>query len=207
MVASDQFFSISDMLNDLALEFDEAEIFDANAAGKIRRFLGDYEMYPANISAIEDKFGRMRIEILFSGFVTGLDNPKLRHGISKICSRYFEDGRITNFKNETMLSFYEKPCHTCTLLFCFALWHNLSRPNNSCAYYTVFPKICRRAMGSNPGINLGIFSQRRQQRYAVFGRRNGIFGTDCITVLHHIIVEHWHCIYVLNGILFHSRRR
>lgn len=109
MVASDQFFSISDMLNDLALEFDEAEIFDANAAGKIRRFLGDYEMYPANISAIEDKFGRMRIEILFSGFVTGLDNPKLRHGISKICSRYFEDGRITNFKNETMLSFYEKP--------------------------------------------------------------------------------------------------
>ncbi|MGN0531297.1 MAG: SpoIIE family protein phosphatase [Eubacterium sp.] len=109
MVASDQFFSISDMLDDLALEFDEAEIFDANAAGKIRRFLGDYEMFPANISAIEDKFGRMRIEILFSGFVTGLDNPKLRHGISKICSRYFEDGRITNFKNETMLSFYEKP--------------------------------------------------------------------------------------------------
>ncbi len=109
MVASDQFFSISDMLDDLAVEFDEAEIFDSNAAAKIRRLLGDYDMYPTNISAIEDKYSRMRVEILFSGFVSGLDNPKIRHGISKICSRYFEDGMITNFKNETMLSFYEKP--------------------------------------------------------------------------------------------------
>ena len=37
MVASDQFISISGMLNDLAKEFDEAEIFDCNASNKIRR--------------------------------------------------------------------------------------------------------------------------------------------------------------------------
>lgn len=109
MVASDQFFSISDMLDDLAMEFDEAEIFDSNASSKIRRFLGDYDIYPTNISAIEDKYNRMRVEILLSGYVTGLDNPKFQQGISKICSRYFDEGRVTNFKNETMLSFFEKP--------------------------------------------------------------------------------------------------
>lgn len=66
MVAADQFFSISDMLGDLAFEFDEAEIFDFKSAGKIRRMLGGYDIYPENISVIVDKFDRMRIEILAS---------------------------------------------------------------------------------------------------------------------------------------------
>lgn len=109
MVASDQFFSISDMLDDLAFEFDEAEIFDSNASSKIRRLLGDYEIYPKNISAIEDKYSRMRVEILTDSTTDGLDNPKLCAEIGKICNRYFEIGKITNFKNETMLSFSEKP--------------------------------------------------------------------------------------------------
>lgn len=109
MVASDQFFSISDMLDDLAMEFDEAEIFDSNASSRIRRVLGDYDIYPINISAIEDKFGRMRVEILTDYSTDGLDNPILCQEIGKICSRYFEKGRITHFKNESMLSFFERP--------------------------------------------------------------------------------------------------
>lgn len=111
MVASDQFYSISGMLNDLAQEFDEAEIFDSNASAKIRRLLGDYDIYPSNISAIEDKFGRMRVEILVSSNTNGLSNPKLKNEIGKICNRYFETGRITNFKNDTMLAFTERPCY------------------------------------------------------------------------------------------------
>lgn len=109
MVASDQFFSISDMLDDLAMEFDEAEIFDSNASSRIRRLLGDYDIYPINISVIEDKFGRMRVEILTDFSTDGLDNPTLCQEIGKICSRYFEKGRITHFKNESMLSFFERP--------------------------------------------------------------------------------------------------
>lgn len=46
MVAADQFFSISDMLGDLAFEFDEAESFDFKAAGRIRRMLGEYDIFP-----------------------------------------------------------------------------------------------------------------------------------------------------------------
>lgn len=109
MVASDQFFSISDMLDDLAMEFDEAEIFDSNASSRIRRVLGDYDIYPINISVIEDKFGRMRVEILTEYSTNGLDDPTLCQEIGKICSRYFEKGRITHFKNESMLSFFERP--------------------------------------------------------------------------------------------------
>lgn len=109
MVASDQFISISGMLNDLAKEFDEAEIFDGNASNKIRRLLGEYEIYPTNISAIVDKYGRMRVEILLSSSNANLTNIELKNEIGKICNRYFDTGRITNFKTETMISFSEKP--------------------------------------------------------------------------------------------------
>lgn len=109
MVASDQFFSIADMLSDLAKEFDEAEQFDNISAGKIRRLLGEYEIYPKNISAVIDKYGRMKIEILTREREVALSNPKLHHEISKACNRYFEKGRITHFKDDSMISFTEKP--------------------------------------------------------------------------------------------------
>lgn len=117
MVASDQFFSIADMLEDLAFEFDEAERFDSAASAKVRRLLGEYEIYPKNISVIEDKFGRIRVEILVDSGVTGIENPKLPTEIGKICSRYFQNGKITNFKNETMLSFSEKPNYRLSIGF------------------------------------------------------------------------------------------
>jgi len=116
MVASDQFYSISGMLEDLAFEFDEAEIFDSAASSKIRTVLGEHEIFPLNISAIEDKFGRMRVEILTDS-TAGLNNPRLASEIGKACSRYFDKGRITNFKNETMLSFSEKPNYSLSIGF------------------------------------------------------------------------------------------
>lgn len=112
MVASDQFFSIADMLSDLAKEFDEAEQFDNISAGKIRRLLGEYEIYPQNISVVIDKYGRMKIEILTREREPELSNPKLQSEISKACSRYFEKGRITHFKEDSMISFTEKPNFT-----------------------------------------------------------------------------------------------
>ncbi len=117
MVASDQFISISGMLNDLAREFDEAEIFDGNASNKIRRLLGEYEIYPTNISAIVDKYGRMRVEILLSSSNADITDIRLKNEIGKICNRYFDSGRITNFKTETMLSFSEKPNYSLEIGF------------------------------------------------------------------------------------------
>ncbi|MCH5317394.1 MAG: SpoIIE family protein phosphatase [Eubacterium sp.] len=109
MVASDQFFSISDMLADLAKEFDEAEYFDNIAAGKIRRLLGEYEIYPRNISVIEDKFGRMRIEIMTKGRESAISRTDIQKQISKICNRYFERGRVTHFRDDSMITFAERP--------------------------------------------------------------------------------------------------
>lgn len=111
MVASDQFYSISGMLEDLAFEFDEAEIFDSAASSKIRRVLGEHDIFPLNISAIEDRFGRMRVEILLDSVNDYLKSPKLASEIGKACSRYFDRGQITNFRNETMLSFSERPTY------------------------------------------------------------------------------------------------
>lgn len=109
MVAADQFFSISDMLGDLAFEFDDAEIFDFKSAGKIRRMLGEYDIYPENISVIIDKFDRMRIEILASSKTNGLDSPKIKNEIEKICGRDFEKSRTNYSGSNVMLTIIEKP--------------------------------------------------------------------------------------------------
>lgn len=109
LVAAQQFFSIADMLCDLAAEFDEAEHFDNASAGKIRRMLGEYEIYPNNISVIEDKLSRVRIEIVTAEREPLLSDVKIQNEISKICNRYFGKGRVTGFKSSAMISFSEKP--------------------------------------------------------------------------------------------------
>lgn len=109
MVAADQFFSISDMLGDLAFEFDEAEIFDFKSAGKIRRMLGEYDIYPENISVIVDKFDRMRIEVLASSKTKGLDSPRIKNEMEKICSRDFEKIRTNYSGSNLMITVIEKP--------------------------------------------------------------------------------------------------
>ncbi len=109
VVASDQFFSIADMLADLAKEFDEAEYFDNIAAGRIRRLLGEYEIYPKNISVIEDQYGRVRIEIMTNGRETMLSRADIQKEISKICGRNFEKGKVTHFRDDSMITFAERP--------------------------------------------------------------------------------------------------
>lgn len=109
MVASEQFFSISDMLSDLAFEFNEAELFDYKAAAKIRRMLGEYDIYPENISVIADKFDRMRVEILASSKASGIDSPKIKNEISKICGRDFEKSRVNYSGSSIMMTVIERP--------------------------------------------------------------------------------------------------
>lgn len=108
MVAADQFFSISDMLADLAFEFDEAELFDYKAAGKIRRMLGEYDIYPENISVIVDKFNRTRVEISAPAKTRGLDSPRIKAEIEKICGRYFEKNRTNYSGKSQMVSIIER---------------------------------------------------------------------------------------------------
>lgn len=108
MVAADQFFSISDMLADLAFEFDEAELFDYKAAGKIRRMLGEYDIYPENISVIVDKFNRTRVEISAPAKTRGLDSLRIKSEIEKICGRYFEKSRTNYSGKSQMVSIIER---------------------------------------------------------------------------------------------------
>ncbi|MCD7723561.1 MAG: serine/threonine-protein phosphatase [Clostridiales bacterium] len=116
-VAADQFYCVSGMLSDLAKEFDEAQKFDAAAAGQIRSFLGDAEIYPKNISVIEDCFGRFRVEILANQREVSIIDLKYKDDISRICARYFEKGKITQFGSQSIVAFSEKPCYSLEIGF------------------------------------------------------------------------------------------
>ena len=108
-VASDQFFSISGMPEDLAFEFDRFETFDSSASAKIRALLSQYEIFPKSVCVVEDKYSRIRVEILTDSPSKAADNPRIKKEIGKICNRYFENATVTYFKDEAMLSFNEKP--------------------------------------------------------------------------------------------------
>lgn len=111
MVAADQFYSISDMLSDLAFEFDQAECFDAKTAGKLRHLLGESEIYPKNISVILDKYDRMRIEIACDDTAPGLSAPLLQAKICKVCGRSMEQGQVTRYGDESLLVLNERPLY------------------------------------------------------------------------------------------------
>ena len=108
-VAADQFFSIADMLEELAFEFDAAERFDLGATAKIRRLLGGYDIFAADIAVVEDKYGRIRAQIMTECDITSLPLPALTEEIGKIAGRYFDAPRVTRLKNETLLAFTERP--------------------------------------------------------------------------------------------------
>ena len=117
MVASEQFFSISELLEDLAFELDEAEIFDFKTAGKIRRMLGQYEIYPENISVIANRFDRLRIEVSAPSGTVGLDSPRIKGELEKICRKSFEKGRLSYSPSGMLLSVIEKPDYTASFGF------------------------------------------------------------------------------------------
>ena len=83
----------------------------AKTAGKLRRLLGESEIYPKNISVILDKFDRMRVEIACDDPAPGLSSPVLQARISKTCGRSLEAGQVTRYGSESLLTFNEKPLY------------------------------------------------------------------------------------------------
>ncbi len=111
LVASEQFYSIADMLFDLSSEFDEAETFDSFLAGKIRSMLSSNEISAESISVITDKNLHCRVEIQTDSKNNMVTHPKIKKEIEKICRKTFENGRVLSSGKEMLVSFSQKPTY------------------------------------------------------------------------------------------------
>lgn len=111
LVAADQFGSVAGMLGDLAREFDEAEYFDSVSAERVRQSLAERGIFPKSVCVTEDKYGRVRAQILAPGRETGFDDAAQQE-ISKACRRCLEKSSVSYNGGETCVCFTERTAYS-----------------------------------------------------------------------------------------------
>ncbi len=115
-VVSDQFDGISNMLFDLATEFEQCERFDSFLASKIAGMLKDVDVRASDCACKIDKYGRMSIEMRIllppSAVINRMDILRV---IESVCEREFEAPTVTRAKNEVFVQLCEKANYTVDL--------------------------------------------------------------------------------------------
>ncbi len=108
-VVSDQFDGISDMLYDLANEFEHCEEFDSVLAARFSGALKDIDIRASDCACRIDKYGRLSIEarvcIPNNATVNRMDILRVAEAV---CERDFEAPTLTRTKSEMFIQITEK---------------------------------------------------------------------------------------------------
>ncbi len=108
-VVSDQFDGISNMLYDLATEFEKCEEFDSALAARVSGALKDIDIRASDCACKTDKYGRLSIEARVPLPATATVNRMdILRVAEAVCGRDFEAPTITRAKNEMFISISEK---------------------------------------------------------------------------------------------------
>ena len=108
-VVSDQFDGISDMLADLAEEFETAQQYDTDLAGRIADKLRAENIVTADCGCCLDQYGRMSVELRIRD--TGrlhLNRVKLMGLVESVCGRTFDPPLVDKGRQEYHVVFSEK---------------------------------------------------------------------------------------------------
>lgn len=108
-IVAEQLEGMSDMLFDLSAEFEQAEIYDLEAAEKIKRIFQNYGVCPRDVCCITDKYQRIRVEAHCSQPVDRVHNRTLHREVAAVCGRRFADVNVTFAGHEALLTYCEKP--------------------------------------------------------------------------------------------------
>ena len=109
-VVSEQFFGMSDMLADMAAEYEEFESFDSLSGEAVEAQLRSMGVTPVNVLCRVDRFRRMTVEIR----ACQSDEALLRRGglvreMSRACGRQFDAPCITTALDECCVRMTERP--------------------------------------------------------------------------------------------------
>lgn len=112
-VVTDQFYGISEMLDELASEFERAQIYDLETASEIVSGLKRIGVLATECGCCTDKYGRMSIEIRIKD--TGNMNINRRdilRIVEEVCDRNFDPPSVIEGKKEYLVSISEKAVYT-----------------------------------------------------------------------------------------------
>ena len=110
-VVAGQFCGLGSILEEMAEEYSNYEVFDNDLAEKITVKLKDMGLCPSAVSCRIDHLGRMTIE----AEAADSKGSKLRralmvHELNKLCGRHFEAPTVTNAYGTVRISICERPC-------------------------------------------------------------------------------------------------
>lgn len=126
---SDQFGGIANLLNDLAGEIEEGEIFDNVAANNIIAALKNIDVLVDGCFCKIDKYGRMSVEIRIKNTKDKIINRmQIMRQVSLSCDRDFDAPCVTSFGDETLVNIIEK----CTLRADIGVNQIVSSPHSMC---------------------------------------------------------------------------
>lgn len=112
-VVSDQFDAVGQMLNSLADEFTNDEVYDSLLADKIACALREMGIIVNDCGCRTDKFGRMTVEIrVVEKSQTVFNRMHILHRIESVCERDFENPCIFSTNSEVLITLSEKALYT-----------------------------------------------------------------------------------------------
>lgn len=107
-VISDQMDGMSDMLYDMALEFNEAERFDTETASRIDTLLRSLGISATDVCCKTDRRRRLSVEITAKRQKQCVPKLELVNRLSSLCSVRFDTPCITNGTDVTLINLTEK---------------------------------------------------------------------------------------------------
>lgn len=153
-VISDQMDGMSDMLYDMALEFNEAERFDTETASRIDTLLRSLGISATDVCCKADRRRRLSVEITAKRQKQSVPKLELVNRLSSLCSVRFDTPCITNGTDVTLINLTEKTNFSVDMGVCQINCENQSLSGDSYTYFNDgkgnFVMILSDGMGSGP---------------------------------------------------------
>ena len=128
-VVSDQFDGISNMLKDMAQEFENEESFEPKLAEKISSALKNIDIRAEECSCQIDKYGRMSVELVAKSLNDAkLNRMKILRQAELCCERNFEPPVINEMGGKIYITLTEKAVITADI----GIWQISSSPSGIC---------------------------------------------------------------------------
>ena len=111
-VVAGQFAGLSDILQDLAEEFEDYNSFDTNAASRVSEALKSLGLVVVDCSCKKTLAGGAVVEIeLVIGKKTAISKSDITKEVSKACGRYFESPTISFVEDRARITLCEHPIY------------------------------------------------------------------------------------------------
>ncbi len=110
-VVAGQFSGLSEILRDMATEFESYKSYDPDASAKVIEYLHNSGLVPLECGCMLDSNGRMSVEIQLAKGKVPIKKNRLTKDISRLCTRCFDTPVITDIGTQKRIVLNEIPVY------------------------------------------------------------------------------------------------